>query len=108
MQNFSLLPLSRDFSRPIAWGFSFNLRIFRNNILGFFKIQSGTTLLCNNNNNNNTLIYIAPACRMTSEAQCSRDGPVFTVSRYTAHHIFTVPEPPRSRYYTALFIIAIL
>jgi len=23
----------------------------------------------NNNNNNNTLIYIAPACRMTSEAQ---------------------------------------
>ena len=22
----------------------------------------------NNNNNNNTLIYIAPACRMTSEA----------------------------------------
>jgi len=25
----------------------------------------------NNNNNNNTLIYIAPACRMTSEALCS-------------------------------------
>jgi len=24
--------------------------------------------LNNNNNNNNTLIYIAPACRMTSEA----------------------------------------
>ena len=23
---------------------------------------------CNYNNNNNTLIYIAPACRMTSEA----------------------------------------
>jgi len=43
MQNFSLLPLSRDFSRPIAWGFSFNLGIFRNNILGFSKIQSGTT-----------------------------------------------------------------
>jgi len=27
----------------------------------------------NNNNNNNTLIYIAPACRMTSEAFISRD-----------------------------------
>jgi len=25
----------------------------------------------NNNNNNNTLIYIAPACRMTSEALIS-------------------------------------
>jgi len=25
----------------------------------------------NNNNNNNNLIYIAPACRMTSEAQLS-------------------------------------
>ena len=25
-------------------------------------------LYSNNNNNNNTLIYIAPACRMTSEA----------------------------------------
>ena len=25
-------------------------------------------LRCYNNNNNNTLIYIAPACRMTSEA----------------------------------------
>ena len=27
-----------------------------------------TKIWCNNNNNNNTLIYIAPACRMTSEA----------------------------------------
>jgi len=26
------------------------------------------TFIGNNNNNNNTLIYIAPACRMTSEA----------------------------------------
>ena len=26
---------------------------------------------CDNNNNNNTLIYIAPACRMTSEATVS-------------------------------------
>jgi len=29
------------------------------------SIVSGAT---SNNNNNNTLIYIAPACRMTSEA----------------------------------------
>jgi len=33
-----------------------------------FDLLHGTWSLCNNNNNNNTLIYIAPACRMTSEA----------------------------------------
>ena len=28
----------------------------------------------NNNNNNNNLIYIAPACRMTSEALADSSG----------------------------------
>jgi len=50
-----------------------------------------------NNNNNNTLIYIAPACRMTSEAQtvdifnvliCKAD---LSVSRCTENKIRTDP-----------------
>jgi len=32
-------------------------------------LRCHVTLNNNNTNNNNTLIYIAPACRMTSEAQ---------------------------------------
>jgi len=35
------------------------------------KRISTTSTFDNNNNNNNTLIYIAPACRMTSEALIS-------------------------------------
>ena len=31
-------------------------------------VMAGRMKKSNNNNNNNTLIYIAPACRMTSEA----------------------------------------
>jgi len=31
-------------------------------------IDASLTFRSNNNNNNNNLIYIAPACRMTSEA----------------------------------------
>ena len=38
---FSFSLFSRVFSR--AWEFLFNLGIFRDNILGFLKIQSGTT-----------------------------------------------------------------
>ena len=34
----------------------------------------------NNNNNNNTLIYIAPACRMTSEAQVTLKHSKFNYS----------------------------
>jgi len=35
----------------------------------------------NNNNNNNNVIYIAPACRMTSEALKSSDITMLTNSR---------------------------
>ena len=35
---------------------------------GVSLLQKHAVLVTVNNNNNNTLIYIAPACRMTSEA----------------------------------------
>ena len=37
-------------------------------VLTFKNYHTKLINVHNNNNNNNTLIYIAPACRMTSEA----------------------------------------
>jgi len=45
----------------------------------------------NNNNNNNTLIYIAPACRMTSEALWANPTPQ---NGYMALHKLQIPVTP--------------
>jgi len=40
----------------------------KDNMVLFLKHGVQQVININNNNNNNNLIYIAPACRMTSEA----------------------------------------
>jgi len=56
------------------------------------------------------LYVIYPGIDQQTSSPATSDGRYsdITVSRYTAHQIYTVPEPPWSRYFTVLFINAIL
>jgi len=54
----------------------------QNNIQVFFSTHEQIN---NNNNNNNNLIYIAPACRMTSEALQKVLTEIFCTQLHSSH-----------------------
>ena len=82
------------FAVPINFAISAIFKIWLNRKNGDKMFNNN-----NNNNNNNTLIYIAPACRMTSEALMGWVGERLALSgiqfaNYGAIIIFTKPVEP--------------